>query len=154
MITIRFVRPTEVSTLQDLNQEVFTDNAKYDPDIILDWAYSEVGRKYFEDLVQDPASICFVAETENGELVGYIAASPKSFSYRKSKYIEVDNMGVLPEYRSQGVGKMLMEFCLAEAKNRGYQRAFVDCYFKNEKALAFYKKNGYHEMATSLEQEL
>lgn len=142
MLSIRRARSNEWENLQELNDEVFTDNSKYDSDLVLDWARSEKGEAYFKGLVIDSESICLVAEDE-GVLVGYIAASPKDITYRKSKYIEIDNMGVIPEYRSQGVGKMLMDECLKIAKERGFQKAYVNCYSANDKAINFYKKNGF-----------
>jgi len=102
-------------------------------------------------LVNDPNSICFVAENSDSKLVGYFAASDKSISYRKSKYLEVDNMGVMPEYRSQGIGKELMDECKRWAKEKGYQKLFVNSYYKNEKAIKFYKRCGFGEIDVSLE---
>lgn len=151
---IRKVRETEWSQLQDLNSEVFVDNAKYDSDIILNWAHSEAGTKYFQELVKDLESICLVAEDENGTLVGYIAAAPKSISYRKSKYLEVDNMGVIPAFRSQGIGKLLMDACKKWAKEQGYQKLFVNSYSKNEKAIQFYKSCGFEVIDVSLEMSI
>jgi len=150
---IRKVKPNEWSNLQELNNEVFVDNAKYDPDLVLDWAYSDEGRKYFQELVNDPDSICFVAE-DNNLLVGYLAASPKPISYRKSRYLEVDNMGVIPDYRSKGVGKILMDTCKEWAKDNDYQKLFVNSYSKNEKAIRFYKKCGFDNIDISLEMNL
>lgn len=90
---IRKVKADEWSNLQVLNNEVFVDNAKYDSDLIEEWALSEAGKTYFQELVTDTQSVCFVAEDELGKLIGYLAASPKPISYRKSKYLEIDNMG-------------------------------------------------------------
>ncbi|NCN03890.1 MAG: GNAT family N-acetyltransferase [Candidatus Pacebacteria bacterium] len=150
---IRKVRPDEWENLQALNNEVFVDNAKYDPDLVLDWAYSDEGRKYFQELVNDPDSICFVAE-DNNKLVGYLAASPKLISYRKSRYLEVDNIGVIPTYRSHGVGKMLMDICKEWARENNYQKLYVNSYFQNEQAIRFYKKNGFNPIDISLELAL
>jgi ribosomal protein S18 acetylase RimI-like enzyme len=154
MITIRQVKVSEASQLQALNNEVFIDNAKYDPDIIPEWAYSESGKKYFQDLVNDPTSICFVAENERGTLVGYIAGSPKPFSYRQSKYFELDNMGVIPEYRSQGIGENLIQELLNWTKEQGFQKVFVSSYFNNEKAIRFYQKCGFEPIDISLERSV
>ena len=151
---IRKAKTDEWSNLQDLNNEVFIDNAKYDPDIIKDWAHSEAGEKYFKELVNDQKSLCIVAETDSGELVGYLAASPKPFGYRKSKYIEVDNMGVIPEYRSKGLGKELMDKAVEWAKENGFQKVYVCSYFENDKAIKFYEKCGYKKIDVSLEREI
>lgn len=150
---IRKARADESTILQDLNNEVFVDNVKYDPDLVLDWAYSEAGKKYFQELVADPESICFIAE-DDGKLVGYLAASPKPISYRKSRYLEVDNMGVIPEYRSKGVGRMLMDACKKWATENNYQKMFVNSYAKNEKAVSFYQKCGFEIIDVSLEMTI
>jgi ribosomal protein S18 acetylase RimI-like enzyme len=151
---IRKAKINEWSNLQDLNNEVFLDNAKYDPDIIIDWAYSEAGEKYFKELVNDQKSLCIVAETDFGELVGYLAASPKEFGYRKSKYLEVDNMGVIPEYRSKGLGRELMDKAIEWAKENGFQKVYVCSYSENDKAIKFYEKCGYKKIDVSLEREV
>lgn len=87
-------------------------------------------------------------------MVGYIAASPKPFSYRKSTYLEVDNMGVIPEYRSQGIGGMLMEECKKWAKQNGYQKLFVNSYSENKKAISFYKNCGFNLIDVGLETKI
>lgn len=153
MINIRIARKDEVSDLQALNDEVFIDNQKYDQDLDMSWAKSDKGREYFSDLLNNEDTICLIAE-EDERKVGYIAAAPKVISYRKSKYIEVENMGVILEYRSRGIGKLLMEKCLELAKAKGFQRAYVNAYFNNEKAVKFYKNNGFSEIDLSLERDI
>jgi len=153
-INIRPANIDEVKILQNLNDEVFIDNHKYDSDLKIDWAQSENGgKKYFTELLNNPSSICLVAEVDK-KIVGYIVASPKEISYRNSKYIEIENMGVIPEYRSSGVGHGLMEKCLQLAKERGFEKVYVNAYSQNTKAIDFYKRNGYTEIDTSLERKI
>lgn len=153
-MTIRNVLPNEWQALQVLNNEVFVDNSAYDPDLVTDWAHSEAGEQYFKELVEDKDCLCLVAENEEGKLVGYIAAAPKPISYRKSKYLEIDNMGVIPAYRSQGVGTELIQACKAWAIERGYQKLIINSYAANAKAIRFYKKSGFSEIDISLEVDL
>jgi diamine N-acetyltransferase len=153
MIHIRRANKSEVKDLQDLNDEVFIDNQKYDSDLDMNWAQSEKGKEYFTDLLNNPNACCFIAE-ENGKKIGYIAAGPKTVSYRKSKYIEIENMGVIPEYRSNGIGTLLMKECLKWAKSVGFQKAFVNAYFENTMAVEFYRRNGFSEIDVSLERNL
>ena len=42
--SIRRAKTNEVAILQNLNQEVFIDNIKYDDDLKLDWVTSEKGK--------------------------------------------------------------------------------------------------------------
>ncbi len=151
MISIRTARKDELKDLQNLNDEVFIDNQKYDPDLVMDWAQSNKGKEYFTKLLNNPEGYCLIAE-EDGRKVGYIAARSKDFGYRKSKYIEIENMGVIPQYRSKGIGTMLIDECLKWAKSKGFQKAYVNAYFNNIKAVAFYKRNGFFEIDLSLEK--
>jgi ribosomal protein S18 acetylase RimI-like enzyme len=153
MIIIRRATKDEVSDLQNLNDEIFMDNAQYDSDLDLTWAQGAKGKEYFTQLVNNPEALCLFAENE-GKKIGYLAASPKIIDYRNSRYFEIENMGVTPEYRSKGIGKMLMQECFAWAKSKGFQKAFVTSYSKNIGAVDFYKKNGFEEIDISLEKDL
>ncbi len=151
MVDIRSATKNEVKDLQDLNDEVFIDNQKYDDDLDMNWAKSDKGKEYFTEVLNNPESICLIAE-EGSRKVGYIAAGKKEISYRKSKYIEIENMGVIPDFRSKGVGTLLIQESLKWAKSKGFQKAYVNSYFNNTAAIDFYKKNGFLETDLSLER--
>lgn len=153
MIHIRQATKDEFQLLQKLNNEVFIDNQKYDSDLDMDWAQSDKGREYFTDVLNNPDNCCLIAE-EDGREIGYIAAVPKVVSYRKSKYLEIENMVVVPEYRSKGIGTLLISECLKWAKVQGYQKAIVNAYFDNRMAIEFYKRNGFTEIDINLEKHL
>ena len=153
MINIRTANKNDSEALQNLNQEVFIDNQQYDSDLKMDWSKSENGKNYFNKILNDPESCCFIAE-ENGQPVGYISASPRKVNYLKSKYFEIDNMGVAPKYRSKGIGSLLIDKCLGWAKIKGYNRLHVNAYFSNKKAVNFYKKNGFSETDISLQRNI
>ncbi len=152
-ILIRNAKKNEVKKLQNLNDEAFAENPKFDSDLILDWAQSDIGKSYFTTLLNSQEDYCLVAE-DQGKLVGYIAAGPKKISHRKSKYIEIQNLGVVPSYRSQGLGSRLIKACLKRARNKGYQKAYLNSYSANVKAIAFYKSNGFSKIDVSLEKNL
>ena len=153
MITIRKARINEVKKLQDLNDDAFSSNPEFDPDLVLDWAQSDLGKNYFTNTINDPKDLLLVAEDGN-KLIGYIGASPKEIDYRKSKYVEVDNLGVAKAYRRKGVATLLMEKCITWAKEQGYQKLYLTSYFKNASAITFYKQNGFSEINISLEKKL
>jgi ribosomal protein S18 acetylase RimI-like enzyme len=151
VINIRLAEKDEAQKLQNLNDEVFIDNHKYDPDLKMDWAQSSMGRKYFTDVLNNPEAICLIAE-ENGNPIGYISATPKEINYRRSKYMEIDNMGVSPNYRSKGIGSQLIKKVLELAKEKGFQKAYVNAYSDNVKAIDFYEKSGFKKIDVSLER--
>lgn len=153
MVKIRRADKSDIGKLQELNDEVFIDNQKYDSDLLMDWAKSIKGRVYFTNLLKNSNSLCLVAIYYE-KFVGYIAAAPKDFGYRKSKYLEIENMGVIPNYRSKGIGSKLMEKCLEWAKKKGFDRIYVNSYLANSQAIDFYKKNGFSEIDISLERKI
>jgi ribosomal protein S18 acetylase RimI-like enzyme len=153
VINIRQAQKDEVEKLQSLDNEVFIADYQYDPDLNMDWAKSEKGKQYFSNLLKDSGSYCLIAEN-SGKAVGYLVASPKNISYRKSRCFEIQNMGVIPDYRSRGIGSMLIQKCLAWAKKKSYQKVYVSSYSRNKKAIKFYKKNGFGEIDLGLELDL
>ena len=83
-----------------------------------------------------------------------MAAAEKFIDYRKSKYLEIENMGVVPDYRSQGISRLLMDECFKWGKENGFQKVFVNSYIKNTAAMEFYKKSGFEEIDISLEKNI
>jgi diamine N-acetyltransferase len=153
VINIRQARTNEVEKLQFLDAEVFIHDVEFDPDLDMDWAKGEKGKAYFSNLLNDAHSYCLIAEDDN-KAVGYLVASSKEISYRKSKCVEIQNMGVSPDYRSKGIGSMLIKKCLEWARLNKYQKVYVNTYFKNLEAIKFYKKNGFSEIDLGLEANL
>jgi len=153
MITYRQSTPDDVALLQKLNDGVFVDNSKYVPDLDMNWAKGKEGFKYFTDLVNDPKKFCIIAEND-GVSIGYLAAAPKTFSYKIAMYTELENMGVIPEFQSKGVGSQLIERYLKWSKDEGYEKSYVSSFAKNTGAIAFYKKHGFSEIDISLERDL
>lgn len=153
MIIIRAAHKNEVKKLQTLNQEVFISDQKYDPDLKMDWALSKEGKRYFTNLLNNPKACCLMAEVKK-RAIGYIAARPRKFSYRLSHYLEIDNMGVVPAFRSQGIGSLLIDGCLQWARKQGFEKIYVVTYFKNRQAIKFYKKNSFAEIDLSFERKI
>lgn len=153
MIRYRSANNKDIQALQVLHDVVFSDVLEYDADAKLNWMDDENNKKYYINLLSNPENLCIVAE-DNDKLIAYITATPKSFEDRKSKYIEIQNLGVLNQYRKQGVGQQLVDQCLLWAKDKGYQKAYLRCYAKNTNALDFYVKNAFSPISISLEKNL
>nr|WP_255709828.1 GNAT family N-acetyltransferase [Pontibacter harenae] len=60
------------------------------------------------------------------------------------KYLEVDNFIVDEAYRSKGVGKLLSDWMLQEAKNLACDTIMLDAYVTNSAAHKFYFREGFH----------
>jgi len=53
-------------------------------------------------------------------------------------------MGVLKDYRRQGIGTKLMERTIIEAKERGIERIELEVYASNTPAINLYEKRGFN----------
>lgn len=153
MITIRPVKPEDAEGLRQINDTIFVDNPKFDDDVNPHYASTENAKEFFHKLTEQTEGYCFVAEVD-GQLVGYTNGEEKYIPFCKSRYFEIDNLGVIPEQKGKGVGKQLMLSLMEWAKQHGFERVSVNCYIKNQEALDFYRRNGFTEVAIDLEKSL
>jgi len=67
------------------------------------------------------------------------------FPHERESFAHVGRlgMGVLPQYRHQGIGKRLAEKTIAQARGIGLERIELDVYASNEAAIALYKRLGF-----------
>ena len=79
---------------------------------------------------------------EDGLCIGLSGfwVSTKIYSGR---YMELDNVVIDVAHRSRGIGKMLYGFLLDVALREGCEIIMLDAYLENEKAHAFYEREGF-----------
>ena len=95
----------------------------------------------FQVFDSEPRSIYFVAETENGILGGAgIFPSPGL----PEDTCELVKMYLLPEGRGIGLGKKLIEKCIATAKEKGFRFMYLETMPELKQALKTYEKFGFH----------
>jgi GNAT superfamily N-acetyltransferase len=150
---IRKANKEDIEELRKLNYRIFGDAEKFDSDVIADYALTEDGGKWIEDAICNSKGCCLIAE-ENEEMIGYTSGLEKEMEYRKGKYFEIVNIGLIPEARGKGLGEKLLETIEEWAKNNGYNKVYLTCYAKNSQALSFYNKKGYEEIEVSLEKRI
>ncbi len=66
-----------------------------------------------------------------------------STKFYSGKYVELDNVVIDKNYRSQGIGKMLCDWIVAEGKKQGCVMAMLDAYSENSSGHKFYFREGY-----------
>lgn len=90
--------------------------------------------------------IIYIAEAE-GKAVGYMKCEivmrvENVFTYAQSR-LHIDQMSVNEAYRSQGIGKLLMDKAFEIAQEHGVQRVTLSVWAFNEQAQHFYTTNGF-----------
>ncbi|OGM18773.1 hypothetical protein A2686_01905 [Candidatus Woesebacteria bacterium RIFCSPHIGHO2_01_FULL_38_10] len=152
-IVIKTADSKDWQLIQKLNNQVFINDKENDDDLDMDWPSSEKGVSYYKKLANGKYGKCFIAYL--GKIpVGYAALAIKDFGYRKSKYVEIENIGVNPEYRSQGIGQKLIDSTIKWAKEQKATKLYVSAYWKNKRAINFYKKNGFYESGLELDKKI
>ena len=92
---------------------------------------------FFNDWLDDP--IAYGAFL-NGELVGYVEGTPERWNNR----YRISNICIFDDcYRHTGIGSLLMNTILDEAERSGARMVVLETQTCNEKAIAFYRKNGF-----------
>ena len=112
-LIIRRATLKDLVIVQKLNNELFDLELKnYDTTLVKDWAISNEGKEYFEDLIKNHFVV--VALLEN-QIVGYLAGTiNEKGSYESIQYGEINNMFIKDSCRGYGVGKALVnEFKLS-----------------------------------------
>ena len=98
----------------------------------------------YEIMKHDDRYVTFVAEAD-GKIVGLAAAVKVLAIGHPGGYVKMNGIGVLPEYRHQGIGKQLMEHVERFAVEQGAPYVGLASGINRAEAHAFYERIGYRK---------
>lgn len=136
MIEIRFIQPTD-------NQEMANILRRSLEEFNLDipgTAYFDESTDRLYETFQLENSAYFVAE-ENGKLLGGVGIYPTEGLPLGT--VELVKMYISSSSRGKGVGKLLMNKCIEQAKNLGYKNIYLETLPELSTAVLAYKKLGF-----------
>lgn len=127
----------------------------FDKTLDVEWPTGSEGESYFKSRITNNDGCAFVARVDD-KIVGYLVGGiSKQASHRiVPKFADMENMYVLEEYRSKGVGQMLYGSFLKWCKENGVGRIKAVASFTNTRAIEFYRKNGFQDFELILEQDI
>lgn len=101
----------------------------------------------------DPLSNFFIAEVD-GSAAGYAKIHPGKVSdgVEGERPIELVRLYVLREWLGRGVGQALMQRCIDEAREMGFQTMWLGVWERNGRAQAFYRKWDFREVGAHIFQ--
>ena len=102
--------------------------------------YDEATDYLFQVFQQAPRSIYFIAE-KRGKVVGGGGIFPSAGL--PDDTCELVKMYLLPEVRGLGLGRKIIQQCIAFAKKEGYQNIYLETMPELKKALSTYEKFGF-----------
>ncbi|MBR6185312.1 MAG: GNAT family N-acetyltransferase [Clostridia bacterium] len=98
----------------------------------------------YEAMRHDGGYVTFVAEAD-GKIVGLVTAVKVLAIGHPGGYVKMNGIGVLPEYRHQGIGKALMEHVERFAVKQGAPYVGLASGINRVEAHAFYGNSGYQK---------
>ena len=153
-IEIKVAAISNLKDIQELNHQLCIKEVKeFDQTINENYPIQKDGEEYFKERIENGYAL--VADVDN-KIVGYlIGGISEASDYRNiSKIAEAENMYVLEEYRSFGIGGKLFQEFIDWCKAKGIERMKVVVSSKNTKAIDFYKKEGFEDYDITLEKTL
>jgi ribosomal protein S18 acetylase RimI-like enzyme len=108
---------------------------------------AEVRERLIPGLRQHPTTLAFLAF--DGEKPAGIAVCFLGFStFAARPLINIHDLAVLPEYRGQGVGRLLLEQVEAKGRELGCCKLTLEVRDDNHRAQRLYQKAGFGAMST------
>lgn len=103
--------------------------------------------------INNPDYYLLIAE-KDGQVIGMAGFTVKYYLHREKPVLYVGSLVVKEEYRSQGVGKNLMERMELIARQRGCNSIQLNSNKRRVRAHKFYEKLGFVEMSLKFEKVL
>jgi putative acetyltransferase len=135
-ITIRLIQPSDNASLAAIIRAALEEFDAARPGTV----YYDPTTDALFDLFQTPGSCYWVAE-KSGTLLGGAGLFPSPGL--PSNVCELVKMYLAPAARGMGLGKTLIEKCLATAKEIGYQRVYLETMPELTRAMQVYEKFGF-----------
>jgi len=98
------------------------------------------------EFIEQEKNFVFVAQdNENGELIGFVTVYEGFALYAEGAFGTMAELYVRPSYRSQGIGKMLIQLVKDFADERGWKRLEVTTppLPQFDATLSFYEREGF-----------
>lgn len=98
----------------------------------------------YNENISNPNYVYLVASEDNST-VGYVSCHVQNLLHHAGKIAEIQEMFVLPKYRSTGVGKLMMDDIKKRVKEKGVLQLEVTTRSIREKAIQFYIREAFQD---------
>ena len=155
MITVRKAALADMETLLRLDRELFAFDGQFDPTLNPAWTSSSEGEDYFRERIGGAGGMAWVVECD-GAVGGYLSAVIEEADECRTvrRVAELESMYVRESLRGQGAGHALIREFFSWAARSNVQRLRVVASAGNQKAIAFYRREGFADFDLVLERDL
>ncbi|MDC8000352.1 GNAT family N-acetyltransferase [Aequorivita todarodis] len=110
-------------------------------------AYADKSLDCMFETCRKPRAVYFVVE-ENNIIIG--GAGVAKLDNYEGNVCELQKMYFLPEARGRGVGAQMMEFCLAKAREFGFEKIYLETMEYMTHAQKLYKQAGFEYIESAM----
>jgi GNAT superfamily N-acetyltransferase len=105
-------------------------------------------RRFLADLCANSYSCLFVAEKDGG-MIGFLSGELREGSpaFKPKTWVAVEDVYVISDHRSTGVGRALFEECQKWARRKGADGVSLQAAAGNARARKFYEELGFREVS-------
>ncbi|PWH85593.1 GNAT family N-acetyltransferase [Brumimicrobium oceani] len=143
-LIIREIQPSDNPTIAKIIRTALEEYDEAKPGTVYTDPTTD---ELYETFFSVPKSEYFIAEI-NGEVIGGSGIYPTK--NLPIGYAELVKIYLKSEYRGQGIGKQLMNKCIAYAKEQGYTHLYLESFPSLKEAIVLYEKIGFERVEKPL----
>ena len=153
MVIIRKAKEEDFPRLEELYEELEKDAVLYQPE---HFVFSPKGTRseQMKEFLDSDFQVMFVAEND-GEVIGFahlvLIPAKKVPCLKSQTSLYLQDLVVASEFRSQGIGTILMNEAKKYGKENGADFFRTQVFPQNTDGMRFYNRNGFSEKMITIE---
>jgi diamine N-acetyltransferase len=150
-VLVRMARVQDAKNLSVFAKNTFVDTyaGMVDRTELLDYSNETFHLDNQLNEIINPDNLIFLAEDDESNLLGYALIQYRSlkFTHRVYRQCELKRIYLSNKVFRKGIGTRLLNAVKGTLSKQGIETLYVGVWDKNSRALAFYFKNGFKEVA-------
>ena len=125
------------------------EHARYDHVYVAAPNAEKTMRRFLADLSVNSSYSCLFVAEKDGVMIGFLSGELREGSpaFETRTWAAVEDIYVVPEYRSLGVGRTLFEECQEWAREKRANGVSLQVAVANHRARKFYEELGFREVS-------
>jgi diamine N-acetyltransferase len=148
MFEVRPAREMDASALAEISEKTFVETFAKDnrPEDMADYVSNTFGYEKQLAEIRDPKRRIALAWNRSS-LAGFyhLYEGTVDTSVQGPRPVELMRLYVTSDWHGKGLGALLMDKCIEEAKKAGFKTLWLGVWERNFRAQAFYRKYGFME---------
>lgn len=150
-ISLRQCRMADIDELRTLSIQTYYETfaAFNTPENMEEYLRCAFDREKLRKELEDKNSLFFFL-LSGEKLAGYLKVNeaPSQTDVNDPASLEIERIYVSGGFQGEGLGRYLMEQAIRMAVERKKKYVWLGVWEKNEKAICFYKRNGFYQIGT------